>query len=245
MVLTLKRATAIALILGTPIMVPLLAQQSRDANPVRTGEVRPLLYGFALECIGCLPGERGRGRGGAGQPPVLSYRSFPHVIAVAPGSAAEQAGIRAGDVLQSIDGLSVMTAAGAERLAHATAGQSARLAFARDSKPVVVSIVLGAAGPSGRNAPESKRVFGGYMAIQGSARGAIKLEIWSDDPIFPTDSTGSVVLRIGTSTLIKLQVARDSTDSSDSSDSSATRTGQRGTSDTAAKPPRPPSSPQL
>ncbi len=62
--------------------------------------------------------------------------------------------------------------------------------------------------------------------MQGSVRGNVKLEIWSDDPIIPgdpvvqkvssgTDSTGTIVLRIGTGTLIRLQLTKDSADSSD------------------------------
>jgi membrane-associated protease RseP (regulator of RpoE activity) len=220
MVLTLKRAACVALILGL-WTIPALAQQS-SAPKARSGDIRPLLYGFALECIDCAPGEHGRGRGSGGQPPVLSYRSFPHVIAVAPASAAEQAGIRAGDILQSIDGISVITDAGAQRLARAKAGQQVRLAFERDAKPVVVSLKLGVT-PTERTRSGPHRIFGGYVAMQGSVRGNVKLEIWSDDPIVPSDpvvekagadSTGSIVLRIGTNTLIKLQFTKNSADSS-------------------------------
>lgn len=226
MVLTLKRAAYIALVVGMPMRL-LMAQQPPAASPSRPGEVRPLLYGFALECIDCAPGEHGRGRGGTGQPPVLSYRTFPHVVAIAPGSAAERAGIRAGDILHTIDGMSVGTDAGAERLAHATAGQQVRLGFERASKPFAVSLVLGAANPSELRGSGPTRIYGGYIALQGSARGAtkIKLEVWSDDPIVPDDSTNAIVLRIGTSTLIKLQLTKDSTDSS------VSRTSRGGTSD--------------
>jgi membrane-associated protease RseP (regulator of RpoE activity) len=219
MVLTSKRVTRLALIVGMGA-IPAQAQQPSPAP--RSGDIRPLLYGFALECVDCRPGEGGRGRSGGGQPPVLSYRSFPHVIAVAPGSAAEQADIRAGDILRSIDGISVISDSGAQRLARAHAGQQVRLAFERDAKPVVVSLKLGAASPE-KTGRGPKRIFGGYTAMQGSIHGNVKLEIWSDEAIVPgdlvvqkatasSDSTGTVVLRIGNNTLIRLQLTKESAD---------------------------------
>jgi membrane-associated protease RseP (regulator of RpoE activity) len=212
MVLTLRRAAFVALITGMHAM-PVVAQRSATTNQPRTGEARPLLYGFALECIDCAPGEGARGRG-AGQPVVLSYRSFPHVIAVAPGSAAEHAGIKEGDVLKSIDGFSVITDTGAKRLARAAAGQQVKLGFERNSKPIAISLVLGPiANPRTGIGPE--RVYGGYIAMQGAVPVLMKLEIWSDDPIIPTDpdSTNSFVIRIGTGTIIKVHQTKDSTGS--------------------------------
>src|SRR4051812_220636 len=80
-----------------------------------TPNARPLVFGFALECVDCQPGEGQRGRGGGGgAPAVMSYRSFPRVSGVVPGSAAEQAGIRIGDILLSVEGLSVLAEAGAQ-----------------------------------------------------------------------------------------------------------------------------------
>ncbi|HEY4216468.1 MAG TPA: PDZ domain-containing protein [Gemmatimonadaceae bacterium] len=222
MVLTLRRAAFVALIIGMPL-APTSAQQ--PAAPVaRLGDVRPLLYGFALECIECPLDARGRGRGGAGRPPLVLYKFSPHVIAVAPGSAAEQAGVRAGDILQSIDGLPITTDSGASRLAHAAAGQQVRLAFDRNAKPVVVSLTLGAK-PAARATTGQNRVYGGYIAMEGSTAAKIKLEVWSDDPIVPedpvmqtvspgSDSTGTIILRIGTNTVIKLQLTKNAADSS-------------------------------
>lgn len=219
MVLTLRRAACVVLIVAMRAN-PAAAQQRPDT--ARSGDIRPLLFGFALECIVCAQGEHGRGRGG-GQAPAATYRiTVPHVIAVAPGSAAEQAGIRPGDMLLSIDGLSVVTKAGEERLTHAKAGQQVRLAFERAGKPVAVSLKLGAVHvpPNGSRA---NPVYGGYVAMQGGPmQGSVKLEIWSDEPIVmndpvvqqasspSTDSAGVMVLRIGTNTIIRLQLTKDS-----------------------------------
>ena len=214
MVLTVKRAAYVASIVAT-MAAPLTAQG--PSAPLRRGEAHPLLFGFALECaVGCAQGERGRGRsGGGGAASGPSYTNFPHVLAIAPGSAAEQAGIRPGDLLESIDGLSVLTDAGAARLTNATAGQKVQLGFERGAKPRLVTLVLGAV-PNQQNGPGPKRIFGGYVAMQGAIRTPVnvKLEIWSDEPMFPQDSSKAIVLRIGTGTLIRLQLSPDSTDSS-------------------------------
>lgn len=186
------------------------AQQSPGLT-LRPGEVRPMLFGFALGCMDCAPGEGARGRGRGGAPPVLSYQRPPHVLAVAPGSAAEQAGIRAGDILQSIDGVSVLTQAGAQRLASAATGDQVHLVFDRDGKPFAVALVLGQ--PTGTKGGPTK-IINGYLALQGSARGDLSIEVWSDDPIIMRDSTDTFVLRIGTGTLIKMRLERSPADTS-------------------------------
>ena len=179
------------------------------------GEMRPLLYGFALECVDCQPGGRGRGgRGsGSGTPPaVWSYTNYPRVMAVAPGSAAEQAGVKPGDLLLSIDGLSVITEQGARRFANAGKGEEVHLAFERDSKPIQISLVLGSMADGQRGGPRT--IANGYITMSGTVKNVLdmKLEVWSDEPIFPHDSSGVMTLRIGDGTLIKLTL-KDLTDS--------------------------------
>jgi hypothetical protein len=202
MVLIPKRAAVVALILIT--QAASVAAQ-RGNSPL--GEARPLLYGFALECIDCTPGAGARGRvGGGGRsaaPAVMSYRSFPLVRAVAPGTAAERVGIRAGDILQSIDGMSLLTERGAERFAHATKGEQVRLGFRRDGKPITVDLPLGAAAGQ---ADGPVKMIRGYNVMHGRTTDAeISLEIWSDDPIFMRDSVGTIVLTMGTA-IVKFRV---------------------------------------
>jgi membrane-associated protease RseP (regulator of RpoE activity) len=131
------------------------------------------------------------------------------VAGVAPGSAAEQAGIRPGDVLQSIDGLSLLTEQGASRFARASAGEVVRLTFERKSEPVNVTLTLGARAPGQVGGPV--KMISGYLAMQGHVQGDVSIEIWTDEPIFPRDSTDTVVLRIGTNTIIKMRFKKDST----------------------------------
>jgi len=131
------------------------------------------------------------------------------VAGVAPGSAAEQAGIRPGDVLQSIDGLSLLTEKGASRFARASAGESVRLKFERNSEPVNVTLTLGGSAP-GRGGG-SVRMINGYLALQGHVEGDVSIEIWSEEPMFPRDSTDTVILKIGTGTIVKMRFKKDST----------------------------------
>lgn len=213
MVLKLTRAAlgAAALVLSSTAAI---AQQPRAENP------RPLLFGFALECIGCQPG--GRARGGAGGKATgadagarSAPEQYPHVIAVAPGSAAERAGIRPGDELHSIDGHSVLSAEGSARLAGAAAGEEVQLGFERNAKPVSFSLVLGSPlAPSG-NGPR-EMVNDGFMSIAGTVHGDLHLDVWSDQKIYLIpDSTsargGTITLQIGT-TVIRMKFVKDSTD---------------------------------
>ena len=205
----IKHATAIALAVTIGV-VNASAQPSTPPALSTVGSARPLLYGFALECVNCAPGERGRVGGGAAAPPVVwSYRDFPRVAGVAPGSAAEQAGIQPGDILRSIDGLSLLTEQGAARFARASAGEAVRLTFERNAQPVNITLTLGA-GAAGRGSGPAKMI-NGYLALQGHVEGDVSIEIWSDEPIFPRDSTDVVILKIGTNTIIKMRFKKDST----------------------------------
>jgi membrane-associated protease RseP (regulator of RpoE activity) len=212
MVLSLRQIALAGLITFAQAEVA-AAQRGLPPNAPRPNDVRPMLFGFALGCLNCQPGERPRGRGGA--PPVVSYRSFPQVLSVAPGSAAEQAGIKEGDILQSIDGISVLTDEGATRLARAAEGDQVRLVFERNSKPIEIPLVLGA--NVGRKFGGPRHVNLGYMAMQ-TATGDMKLEIWSDDPVVSgeptfTDGRGEIVLRIGDKTMIRLRLKKEPSDS--------------------------------
>ena len=216
MVLSLRQIAIIGLIAFANGEVA-AAQRGLPPNAPRSNDVRPMLFGFALGCLNCQPGERPRGRGGA--PPVVSYRSFPQVLSVAPGSAAEQAGIKEGDILQSIDGISVLTDEGATRLARAAEGDQVRLVFERNSKPIEIPLVLGAR--VGRKPGDPTRIMSGYLSMQTASDAAVrimKMEIWSDDPIDwqepkPTDGQGELVLRIGDKTKIRLRLKKEPSDS--------------------------------
>jgi hypothetical protein len=168
-----------------------MAGQSRGAGP------RPVLLGFALECTKCSATGRG-GRGVGGRGGMLStwhYDEYPRVAAVADGSAAQRAGIRTGDVLMSVDGLSILANAGSDRFGELRAGDSVHLMLDRDGKTINVDLVLNRGRGGGTRAdgaaPANEPSFS--TRTQGT-----KVDVWSDTPVVETtDSTGATVLRIG------------------------------------------------
>lgn len=205
----IKRSAAVAMA-AVLTATSLGAQRGTPPTLSAVGSVRPLLYGFALECVNCVPGERARGGGGASATPgIWTYREYPRIAAVAPGSAAEQAGILPGDILQSIDGVSLLTVQGATRFVRANKGDEVRLVFQRESKPVAVTLTLGATSTSPSGGPV--KMISGYLTLQGHVDADVNLEVWSDEPIITRDSSDTVILRIGTSTIIKLRLKKDST----------------------------------
>jgi hypothetical protein len=183
-------------------------------QPSTSGAPRPRLFGFALECIDCGEGARGRvgGPGRSGSTTAQANKTYPHVIAVAPGSAAERGGVRPGDELRSIDGLSLLTAQGADRLARAVAGEQVELGFERNAKPVVLSLRLGAPSVPAAGGPNES--MSGYMTINGQLHGDIHIEFWSDEQIHmtPDSASGTVIFQIGSGTIIRMKYTKDAAD---------------------------------
>ena len=203
MVLNVKLAIATALALSSSVA----AQQPTNARP------RPMVFGVALACTEsfCEPGMRGRvrGAGRAASTGAPTYQAYPHIIAVAPGSAAERAGIQPGDVLETIDGLSLLSTQGAERMAQATAGEHVQLGFDRQGRPISFSLEL---GPPSIVSSGSKRLMGDYMQLQGRISGNVSMEVWSEEPVYmlPDSASGSIDLQLGTKTIIRLKLVKDS-----------------------------------
>jgi hypothetical protein len=128
------------------------------------------------------------------------YDEYPRVAAVAEGGAAQRAGVRVGDVLLSVDGLSITTDEGAERFSQVRAGDDVHLTLDRAGKSFDVDLVLRAA--SGRGgfagaAPENTPSFA--SRIQG-----VDVDVWSPNRVVQsTDSSGATILKIG-DTVIRL-----------------------------------------
>jgi hypothetical protein len=192
------------------------AQLTQAAGRLGAGSSRrPVLYGFALECVDCQPMGRGRANmGGSGSirrsdgsvgayTLVYHYTSFPRVAAVLPNSLAEAAGIRVGDVLTSIDGLSLLTEEGSRRFAMAASGDEVRLTFERASKLIDVPLVLGQVKTGGSQHMISVGQLSGRFS---GGIGNVDIDIWSDEAVnVSRDSTGAMLLRSGT-TLIRVRV---------------------------------------
>jgi membrane-associated protease RseP (regulator of RpoE activity) len=168
------------------------------------GGPRPLVFGFALECVNCeMNGRGGRlggGGGGRGMLGVWHYDEFPRIAAVMDGSAAQQAGIQVGDVLLSVDGRSLLSDDGAEHFSELRGGDTTHLTLDRNGKSINVDLILRRQGGRGmrplsnaapRNAPD-------YVTRAQAG----PVEIWSSDRVAEsTDSTGAKILKIGSTTI--------------------------------------------
>jgi membrane-associated protease RseP (regulator of RpoE activity) len=157
MVLNIARAACVS---ALALLWTVSAGGQGRSGLAMTGQSRPLLYGFALECVDCQPGEGARGRGG-NSAPGWTYTSFPRVVELAPGSAAEKAGIKPGDLLLSVDGMSMTTPTGAQRFANGTAGTVVRLVFERSAKAFEVPLLLGAPLSNGGAAGQPTKIING------------------------------------------------------------------------------------
>ncbi|HEV8447000.1 MAG TPA: PDZ domain-containing protein [Gemmatimonadaceae bacterium] len=193
-----------------------------ESGAARSAGPRPMLFGFALECTRCGAvgrgggmsgggsgegGTAGRGRGefvGAargGGLAVWRYDEYPRVAAVVPGGAADRAGIREGDVLLAVDGMSITTDEGSRRFSELRAGDTASFSLDRAGKTVDVNIVVGRGGGRGGSLVEPPAANAPNFTTR--ARDT-RVDVWSDARVVEsTDSTGATILRVG-NTVIRL-----------------------------------------
>ena len=151
-----------------------------------------MLFGFALECSGCT---RDRPEGES-MLPVWHYTDYPRVVAVAPGGAAERAGIREGDVLMSVDGMSILSSDGARRFSSARVADNIRLTLDRGGKSfdAELSPRLGRGGFGRGDRPTREPVPREYSGRVGD----VTVDATGNEPVVATtDSLGVLTLRIG------------------------------------------------
>jgi regulator of sigma E protease len=110
-------------------------QPSTVPTPAAASDARGW-FGVALQCGSCGLSEQLDGRY------VWWFDSLPTVIAVDPGGPAARAGVRAGDTLVAIDGVSVLTEEGGRRFGLATPGAQVRLELRRrgETRAVLVTV---------------------------------------------------------------------------------------------------------
>lgn len=117
-----------------------------DGIPVSPDEARALgipfdrtgRFGFAVGCQrACTPLT---GKDGPLFYTYYKYSEFPSIIGVRPGGAADRAGIRAGDVVTKVDGVSVSEDEGAKNLARLERREHARVTVRRDGKEIEFSL---------------------------------------------------------------------------------------------------------
>ena len=75
---------------------------------------------------------------------LLTFRSYLEIIDVQPNTPAMQAGLKAGDLLISIDGLSLKSAEGTQRFRSVKPGDKVTLSFVRDGEVKTVTLTVAA-----------------------------------------------------------------------------------------------------
>jgi S1-C subfamily serine protease len=107
--------------------VPLLARHNTPVQrnqSERLAKPAPAWLGFGIACGDCEL----MTRNGVS---VWSFRRPPVVAEVTPGSPAARAGLRTGDTLIALDGVSLVAEAAGERLSRLEPGQRLTLAYRR------------------------------------------------------------------------------------------------------------------
>lgn len=95
-------------------------------------------FGFSIRCNDCGWASTGR----PGESPVWESDEAPEVAMVAGGSPADRAGLKPGDRITHIDGVSILTREGQRRFGRVKPRQTVRLTVRRDGKSLTKELTL-------------------------------------------------------------------------------------------------------
>ncbi|HEU0300290.1 MAG TPA: PDZ domain-containing protein, partial [Longimicrobium sp.] len=145
-------------------------------------------FGFGIECNHCdvhAPGNAA---------PTFRFREHPTVMTVEPGTPADRAGMRRGDRLTHVDGVSITTPDGWRRFGAIQPGQQVRWTFTRGGR-AQSAVMTARRRPDAGRTPAPPAAGGQRLRYSGSVGGA-QVEVRGAPVNVTTDPrTGEMVIR--------------------------------------------------
>lgn len=174
---------------GRPTVPPTPATPPIPPAPPAPPEVMPDgWFGFGIQCNNCgVASENGRS--------VFRFREAPRVVNVEPGTPAAGAGMRRGDRLTHMDGVSITTAAGWRRFAAIQPGQRVSWTYTRDGRRLQSAMTALRRPDAGRAPAPAASPQAQRLRYSGSVGGS-QVEVRGAPVNVTTDPrTGEMVIR--------------------------------------------------
>ncbi|MBI3792019.1 MAG: hypothetical protein HY275_14235 [Gemmatimonadetes bacterium] len=148
--------------------------------------------GIALECGAC-----GWTRNAANSAPMW-YGGLAKVVGVEPGSSGALAGLTIGDVIERVNGRSIVERSGAEAFGAIHPGDRVTLHLLRRGSWLDVTLVAG----ERRGGPSSTGPVRGQALRYAAPVGDTQVDVWSSDAVsVDRDPNGDLVIRTATATV--------------------------------------------
>jgi len=144
-------------------------------------------FGFSLRCSEC-----GWERVGSESTPRWESSVAPEIGIVAPGSPADRAGLKTGDRITHINGVSILAPEGSRRFGAVRPGQRIRLTVLRNGTPITRELML-----AERPRPSYDR-----RSLRYTGRlGGVAVEVWSAAGATVQREGDTMVINVGGSTV--------------------------------------------
>jgi hypothetical protein len=162
------------------------AVPSTPAPPVVPATPAPRgWFGFSIRCSDC-----GWSRSGNDEYPRWGSETHPEITLVAPDGPAARAGIRSGDLITHVDGISILTPEGGRKFGALRPGQRVRLGLLRDGAVITRELRLAdRPGFASSNRP---------LRYTGRLRD-VSVEVWSGAGTTAEQVGDTLIITIGNS----------------------------------------------
>lgn len=150
-------------------------------------------FGFSIRCNDC-----GWSRNGNEPYPRWESTTYPEITLIAPGSPADKAGFRTGDLITQVDGLSILQPDGARRFGMLQPGQHVRLTVSRKGQSITRDLILG-----DRHGIASRRNTLRYTGKVSN----VDVEVWSPQAATVQRDGDTITISVGATT-VRVKTAR-------------------------------------